>query len=146
MKISKDAVADLHYTLKNDGGEVVDSSAGGEPLAYLHGHGSIVAGLEKALEGKSAGEKLQVVVPPEGGYGVRDESLIQELALRDFEKPGQVKPGIQFQMHWDGEHRLATVKSVKQGPSSRVVPRGTVPLRPVAKVMVSAVSPLLLAT
>ena len=53
----------FHYTLKDDAGEVIDSSDGGEPLAYIHGHGNLVpAGLERELTGKVAGDKLDVKI------------------------------------------------------------------------------------
>ena len=77
MEISSDRVVTIHYTLKDDSGTVLDSSAGGEPLAYIQGHGNLVPGLEKALEGKSAGDAVQVTVAPEQGYGARDQALIQ---------------------------------------------------------------------
>ena len=63
---------------------MLDSSAGGEPLAYLHGQGNIVAGLEKALDGRAAGDKLDVRVEPAEGYGVRDAALIKRVPRRSF--------------------------------------------------------------
>lgn len=71
--IAKDQVVLIHYTLTGDGGEVLDSSRDGEPLAYLHGHGNIIPGLEAALEGASVGDALEVDVSAEDGYGLRDE-------------------------------------------------------------------------
>ncbi len=62
MNIGQDKVVSIHYTLTNGSGEVLDSSSGGEPLAYLHGKGNIIPGLEKALEGRKTGEKLDVKV------------------------------------------------------------------------------------
>ena len=44
MEITADRVVTIHYTLKNDGGVVIDSSDGGEPLAYIQGHGNLVVG------------------------------------------------------------------------------------------------------
>ena len=64
MQITQDAVVSIHYTLTNDKGETLDSSAGGEPLVYLHGNGNLIAGLENALSGKQAGDKLQVKIAP----------------------------------------------------------------------------------
>ena len=58
MEITADRVVTIHYTLKDDGGAVLDSSAGGEPLAYIQGHGNLVSGLEKALEGKQDGNTV----------------------------------------------------------------------------------------
>jgi FKBP-type peptidyl-prolyl cis-trans isomerase SlyD len=74
--IQKDSVVKFEYTLKNDAGKVLDKSEGGEPLAYLHGHGNIVPGLESALEGKKAGDSLDVKVPPADGYGEVDKDAI----------------------------------------------------------------------
>jgi len=62
-------VVSFHYTLKDDAGEVLDSSDGDEPLDYLHGEGGIVPGLEAALTGKKAGDKFDVTIPPAEGYG-----------------------------------------------------------------------------
>ena len=69
MKIADNCVVFMHYTLTNDDGVTIDSSAGGEPLPYLHGRQNIVPGLENALTGLEAGESIKVVVPPEEGYG-----------------------------------------------------------------------------
>ena len=68
MEISADRVVLIHYTLKDDAGAVMDSSAGGEPLAYIQGHGNLVSGLEKALEGKHDGDSVAVSVAPADGY------------------------------------------------------------------------------
>jgi FKBP-type peptidyl-prolyl cis-trans isomerase SlyD len=97
MQIAERHVAYFHYTLTNDAGETLDSSAGGEPLVYLHGSGNIVAGLEKALAGKKAGDKLKVDVSPEEGYGPRIEALVQVVPKSAFEGVGDLKPGMQFQ-------------------------------------------------
>jgi FKBP-type peptidyl-prolyl cis-trans isomerase SlyD len=102
-------VVTIHYTLKNDGGEVLDSSSGGDPLAYIQGHGNLVAGLEKALEGKPAGASLAVVVDPVEGYGVRDESLIQRVPKRSLQGAGEIKKGMQFQARTEDGMRLFTV-------------------------------------
>ena len=60
MQIAKDTVVSIHYTLKDDAGKVLDSSDGGEPLAYIHGNGNLIPGLESQLEGKAKGAKLEV--------------------------------------------------------------------------------------
>lgn len=97
MQIADRCVAYFHYTLTNDAGEVIDSSEGREPLPYLHGKGNIVPGLEKALEGKQAGDKLNVVVSPEEGYGPHVESLVQVVPKSAFQGVPNVEPGMQFQ-------------------------------------------------
>lgn len=94
--IGPETVVTLHYTLKNDAGKVIDSSRGGEPLEYLHGVGEIVPGLERALAGKKVGEKVQVVVPPEDGYGPRDPNGKQEFPREDFPEDLTIEPGMQL--------------------------------------------------
>jgi FKBP-type peptidyl-prolyl cis-trans isomerase SlyD len=95
MQIAHDKVVLIHYTLRNDAGEVLDSSSGGDALAYLHGQGNIIPGLEKALEGKQAGDKLNVKVEPAEGYGLRDSKLVQQVPRRQF-GDAKVQPGMQF--------------------------------------------------
>jgi len=96
MQVAENSVVLIHYTLTNDQGEVLDSSSGGEPLAYLHGSGNIIPGLEKALEGKQAGDKLVVKVAPADGYGERNDSLIQQVPKRAFQGVAQIQPGMSF--------------------------------------------------
>jgi FKBP-type peptidyl-prolyl cis-trans isomerase SlyD len=76
MQISDGKVATFHYTLRNgdDAGEVLDSSEGRTPLAYLHGAGNIVPGLERQLSGRRVGDTFDALVEPAEGYGVREGS------------------------------------------------------------------------
>ena len=85
MQIADQCVALFHYTLTNDAGDVIDSSSGNEPMAYLHGVGNIVVGLEKAMTGKQSGDKFEVVVAPEEGYGQRNEALVQTVPRSMFQ-------------------------------------------------------------
>ena len=112
MEIAADRVVLIHYTLKDDNGAVIDSSAGGEPLAYIQGHGNLVAGLEKALEGKQDGNTLAVSVPPAEGYGKHDAALIQRVPKRSMQGSGEIKKGMQFQARTDDGMRLFTVTAV----------------------------------
>lgn len=109
MEITADRVVTIHYTLKDDKGAILDTSAGGEPLAYIQGHGNLVPGLEKALEGKQDGNVVAVSVAPADGYGVRDESLIQRVPKRALQGSGEIKKGMQFQARTDDGMRLFTV-------------------------------------
>jgi FKBP-type peptidyl-prolyl cis-trans isomerase SlyD len=106
MRIAKHAVVSIDYTLTDAAGAVLDSSEGREPLAYIHGTGSIVVGLEEALEGKDKGASLKVSVPPAKGYGERDASLSQKVprAMFDVEK---VEAGMRF--HAQAEHGMHVV-------------------------------------
>jgi FKBP-type peptidyl-prolyl cis-trans isomerase SlyD len=96
MEIAEQRVAYIHYTLTNDQGEVLDSSQGSEPLAYLHGGGNIIPCLEKALLGKKVGDKLVVKVAPAEGYGERNDALIQQVPRRAFQGVKDIQPGMSF--------------------------------------------------
>jgi len=96
--ILKNKVVALEYTLKDDSGKLLDSSNDGEPLQYIHGTGDMLPGLESALEGKSSGEQFQVTLPPDKGYGQRDEDLIIKVERSQFEHPDQLEIGTQIHL------------------------------------------------
>lgn len=111
MKIARERVALFHYTLKNDGGEILDSSEGEAPMAYLHGELNIVEGLENAMEGKEAGDKFEVTVEPAEAYGEYDESLVQPIPREQFgDHPVEV--GNQFHADTAIGPRVVTVIAV----------------------------------
>jgi FKBP-type peptidyl-prolyl cis-trans isomerase SlyD len=113
VNISEKCVVTFHYTLTNSDGEEMDSSAGRDPMKYLHGASNIVPGLEKELEGKSAGDTLKVEVQPEEGYGQVNPQMIQTVPRSAFEGVEDIKPGMQFQAQGPGgESQHITVKDV----------------------------------
>lgn len=102
MEIANQRVVYIHYTLTNDAGEVLDSSRGAEPLAYLQGGGNIIPGLENALVGKTAGDKLVVKVAAAEGYGERNEQLVQNVPRRAFQGIKDIQPGMSFTAQGNG--------------------------------------------
>lgn len=114
MEIKPEKVVSIDYTLKDDSGKVLDTSKESEPLSFIFGKGSIIPGLEKALEGKTPGEELSVTVEPEEGYGEYDESLIIQVTKDKFQDPDNVQEGMQVQAQsQDGHVQILTVKSVE---------------------------------
>ncbi|WP_136247744.1 FKBP-type peptidyl-prolyl cis-trans isomerase [Halomonas borealis] len=113
MQIAQNAVVAFHYTLTNDSGEVLDSSEGREPLTYLHGSGNIIPGLEKEMEGRAAGEKLQAKVTPEEGYGEVQPQLVQEVPRDAFQGVESIEAGMQFQAQTEGGPLMVTVTQVE---------------------------------
>ena len=114
MKVGKDKVVLMHYTLKNDAGDVIDSSDGADPLPFLQGHGNIIPGLESALEGSKVGDKLDVSIKPEEGYGVRMKDAIQEIPSSALKGVDEVKVGMQLQSQdKDGNAFLVNVTKIE---------------------------------
>jgi FKBP-type peptidyl-prolyl cis-trans isomerase SlyD len=114
MQISARNVVYIHYTLKNDAGELLDKSSDDEPLGYLHGGGNIVPGLEKALHGKTPGDAVNVRVPPQEAYGERDDALVQDVPRGAFEGVETIEPGMRFQAESRHGPRLITVVDVAE--------------------------------
>jgi FKBP-type peptidyl-prolyl cis-trans isomerase SlyD len=114
MQIESNSVVTLHYTLKDNEGNVIDQSDDGSFL-YLHGAMNIIPGLENALTGKSAGDELSVTVSPEEGYGAKDPERIQEVPKEMFENYEDIAVGTQFHAQSpDGGAIVVTVTEVKE--------------------------------
>lgn len=112
MEIAERCVASFNYTLTNDAGEVLDSSEGREPLAYLHGKGNIVPGLEKVMAGKKVGDKFKVDVAPEEGYGVHNPALVQVVPRDAFRGIDKLEPGMQFRAESDHGPMMVVITKV----------------------------------
>jgi FKBP-type peptidyl-prolyl cis-trans isomerase SlyD len=95
MTGSDGKVVSIHYTLTASGGKVRDTY-GNEPMAYLHGHGIVIPGLEREMAGKSVGDKFRAGMKPEDAYGARNEDGVRTLP-RDVSPEGaEFSPGEQF--------------------------------------------------
>ncbi len=112
MKVEQDAVVTISYTLKNESGEVLDSSDNNGELSYLHGHQNIVSGLEKVLTGKEVGEKVDTTVTPEEGYGERREDLVFSIP-RERLPEGELELGMQFRAQsQDGQEMVVNLVGI----------------------------------
>ena len=94
MKAAANMIVTMHYTLTDDEGEVLDSSAKGEPLTYLHGQGNIIPGLEKAIEGTEVGHKSHISVSAAEGYGEKNPQLVFDAPRQHFPPDLKLEPGI----------------------------------------------------
>ncbi|HEX4935902.1 MAG TPA: peptidylprolyl isomerase [Gemmatimonadaceae bacterium] len=116
MKIAKDTVATLEYRLTLDDGEEVDASTPEDPLVYLHGYEEIVPGLERALEGKTAGERIQVTVKPEDAYGPYDPNGAEEVPRDQLPADLELEVGgIITATDDDGDEVEFMIKEVRDG-------------------------------
>jgi FKBP-type peptidyl-prolyl cis-trans isomerase SlyD len=114
MQIKPNTVASLRYTLKNSQGELLDQADSTHPFIYLHGANNIVAGLESRLVGKQANDILQAIVPPEEGYGLRNDSLTQVIPRSMFENMDDTMlvAGAQFEAQTNAGIEVITIVSV----------------------------------
>ncbi|MEW5009135.1 peptidylprolyl isomerase [Cycloclasticus sp. 46_83_sub15_T18] len=112
MQITKDSVATFHYTLKNDEQQVIESS-GEQPTAFLQGHNGMIRGVQKALEGKQAGDKFSVSVQPKDGYGERRDDSIQSVPVKHLIGAKKWRPGMIATVQT--EHGQRQVNIVKMG-------------------------------
>ncbi len=114
LLIGDKLVVSMHYKLTDDDANVLDSSEGSEPLAYLHGAGNIIPGLEKALVGKVEGDSLQVRIEPAEGYGEIVPELIETVDIAAFQGVDSVEPGMAFEAQApDGSVQRILVKAVE---------------------------------
>jgi FKBP-type peptidyl-prolyl cis-trans isomerase SlyD len=125
VKIARNKVVIIDYSLKNDEGLLLDQSDAGE-FVYLHGLKNIIPGLENALEGKGVGDSIAVRIPPEQGYGVRDEEKIAVVTRDMFPEDANLDVGAQF--HAQGEDGEMTVISVTEVNGDSVTVDGNHPL------------------
>lgn len=95
MQITKNKVAGIHYTLRDNSGAVLDTSDGRDPLYYLHGAGNLISGMEEGLEGKTEGDKFELKIAPDKGYGEKDPTMTQNVPRSAFGDQ-EVKKGMKF--------------------------------------------------
>lgn len=96
MKVTKDLVVSLAYQVRTEDGVLVDESPVSAPLDYLHGHGSLISGLENALEGHAAGDSFDVSVGADDAYGNYDENLVQRVPKDVFMGVDELEVGMRF--------------------------------------------------
>ncbi len=115
MTVKKDKVGEMHYTLKNDAGEVLDSSKDKAPMPFLQGHGNIVPGLEKAIEGMKVGESCDVSVEAAEAYGEHHPEGIQEIPKEALQGIDNLAVGMDLQSQDEnGNPFVVRVKEIKE--------------------------------
>lgn len=98
QKVKKGDTVKVHYTGRFDDGEVFDSSQGREPLQFKVGTGDIIKGLEKAVLGMQPGEKKNVTVNPEEGYGNHNKKLLMEMPKERIPEDISPEKGMPLQL------------------------------------------------
>jgi len=113
LLIGNNLVVSMHYTLTDKDGNLLDSSDGAEPLAFLHGAGNIIPGLEQALTGKVEGDQVAVAIAPAEAYGEIVPELVQAVPREAFQGDDNIEPGMAFQAQGqDGRTQRVVVTEV----------------------------------
>lgn len=106
-------VVTLAYTLTVDG-EIIDSAESSQPIQFIQGHRQVIPGLEDQLYGMAIGEKKDVVVQPEDGYGPIDPENFIELPREQFPAQIPLDPGVELELtDQDGEMLEARIVSLE---------------------------------
>jgi len=111
MQIARDTVATLDFTLRGLDGKILDTSSGRQPMTYLHGRGSIVPGLEAAMEGKRAGDEVRLTLAPQDAFGLRNPQLLIPVPRKDF-PIAELAVGMAFQVDTDTGPRIVRVAAI----------------------------------
>ncbi len=113
MKIGKNAVVSMHYTLKAADGQILDTSEGKPPLSFIHGIGQLIPGLEKELEGKEAGNHVDAVIAAEEAYGQYNKDMVFKVSKDGFRGEEELKEGMQVEVELDDGKSIAEVTKIE---------------------------------
>ncbi|NKF51604.1 peptidylprolyl isomerase [Shewanella sp. WXL01] len=112
MKIEDDMVVQFHYTLKDEQGEVIESSVLQDPIAYLHGHDNMMPGVEDAIHGKNVGDKFSITPAAKDTYGERLPDAEQRVSLKHLTGADKWQPGMSALVNTDQGQRQVTIVKV----------------------------------
>lgn len=108
--IAQGRKVDIEYTLTLDDGSTVQSNVGGNPLSFVAGEGQIIPGLETALQGKAARERVKVRIAAEEAYGPTDPQKVQEVPLDKIPEDARKVGTLLSAQGFDGPIRVAEVR------------------------------------
>ena len=111
--MSSKKVYTVNYWLKNPLGEVVDTSEGGQPMTFVEGSSQAIEGIQKAVSGRSAGDFIEVTIPPQLAYGLPLPELVSDMHISAFDGVDDILVGMKFQTNTGGEAKVVKVVSVK---------------------------------
>ncbi|MBV1908553.1 MAG: peptidylprolyl isomerase [Kangiellaceae bacterium] len=114
MIIEKDSVVQFTYKMSDDTEQVLEDNSNSIPMAYLHGHGGLLKGLEDAMEGKSAKQSFEVTLEPEDAYGIKKDNMEQKIPMKHLQGAKKWKKGMVGVVHTEqGNKRVTIIKPGK---------------------------------
>lgn len=109
MKIGKDSVVSIEYTLTDDQGTLIDTTDDNDELSFIQGRGDIFPAIERAVHGHEPGKKLTITLPPEEAFGPHQQGLVKQVPRGFFKQAKEITPGMQFKTEKEGEEIVVTV-------------------------------------
>lgn len=114
MKISDNMVATISYRVSDMEGKVLESSETNGKLAYIHGMQFLSPGMESALEGKEAGEKIDSELKAAEAFGEYSEAMLFSIPRKDFPvNDEELNVGLEFQAEIKGDVRFCRVEKIE---------------------------------
>jgi peptidylprolyl isomerase len=105
----------VHYTGKLTSGEQFDSSAGREPLEFEIGAGMMIKGFDDAVIGMAIGDKKIINIPPNEGYGERNNEMVFDFPKSNFPDDMAPEVGMQLMMNnGAGQQFPVTIAEIKE--------------------------------
>jgi len=114
MKVTKNSIVKIEYAMMDNTGKVLESSKIDGEYEYLHGIGEMLPGVEKALEGLEKGASIDIVVPPEDGFGIKQDEYIEEIDKKDFPEDSELEKGMEFDIEDEDGDAIITIIEVKE--------------------------------
>ena len=93
MRIADNRVVSIQFTLSNESGQVLESAPEEKPLVYVHGSAAVLPVLGRALVGKAPGDRFDVRISPEHGFGERQPALVEVIPRAYLQDRGPMTIG-----------------------------------------------------
>lgn len=104
MSLKENQAVTIHYSVKDDKGNKIDSSEGNAPLTFLSGHNQVIPGMEENINGMLIGSKKSFTVQPAEAYGEYNENALQVVDRNEFPPDVKIEAGLNYVMN-DGQGR-----------------------------------------
>lgn len=96
MSIKPNQVYSINFTLKDEEGEIIDSTQKGQPMSFISGQGLLIPRLEEEIGSMIIGSKKTVVLSPEEAYGEYEDEAVQTVTRADFPDDAELEIGMEF--------------------------------------------------
>ncbi len=114
VNIEKDKVVQFTYKMSDSENNILEDSTDMMPMAYLHGHGGLLKGLENAMEGRKTDDEFEVILAPEDAYGLLKENMHQKIPMKHLQGAKKWKKGMVGVVQTEqGNKRVTVVKPGK---------------------------------